>query len=446
MKTDYYIPSNSLNEMLTGSPYQAYAYAYPHKSAYRFFENVLDIETVWTKEKQDQLFLYFHIPFCEMRCGFCNLFTIANPKSDLEHPFISALTKQVAIHKEALPHAQFSRIAIGGGTPTFLSLKDLEKLMNLNETMLGGTIQVPFSIEMSPKTVDKEKLHLLKSKGVSRASIGIQSFLKEELKSLGRPQKMEEIDPALSAIKAMGFHTMNIDLIYGMLGQTPKTFIYSLQRCLDYEPEEIFLYPLYVRPLTGLDKMDKSWDDQRMELYLTGRDFLLENGYEQITMRIFRKKDAAQMEAPPYDSPQDGMLGLGVGARSYTKALHYSSDYAVDRKVVHHIIDNFVKQSDAHRKQITYGAKLNEEEQKRRYLIKSLLEGEDLNLNKYQAYFQSKALEDFPDLHQLFDLGMATQEGEMFALNAKGLTYSDVIGPYLYSQDVHKKMRAAKLI
>jgi len=436
-----------LKSIINDNYFQGYAYSYPHKSSYRPFEKPMPLKEVWAKENKEQLFLYVHIPFCEMRCGFCNLFTIANPKTEHESPFIQSLEKQAIEVQTALGIANFNRLAIGGGTPTFLSLPDLERLFYIINNIMGAdTLAIPSSVEMSPKTASAEKLALLKEKGTTRASIGVQSFLLEETKALGRPQKTVEVQKALQIIKDSGIPEMNIDLIYGMAGQTIKSWQYSLEQSIAFQPEEIFLYPLYVRPLTGLGAKEKAWNDHRLNLYRFGRDFLLSKGYEQVTMRIFRNTKAAQMPTPPYNSPEDGMVGLGVGARSYTKALHYSSEYAVGRKGVKNIIHDYNEKTKENFQNVLYGTQLSLEEQKRRYVIKSILEGSYLDFKAYHNFFGSAALEDLPELQELYELNLASKEPHKLQLNQAGLELSDVIGPWLYSKRVHAMMQDFELV
>lgn len=436
-----------LKSIINGNYFQGYAYSYPHKSSYRPFEKPIPLKEVWAQENKEQLFLYVHIPFCEMRCGFCNLFTIANPKSEHQSPFIQSLERQAIETKTALGKANFNRLAIGGGTPTFLSLSDLERLFYIINNIIGAdSLAIPSSVEMSPKTAHPEKLALLKEKGTTRASIGVQSFILEETKALGRPQKTLEVQQALQVIKDSGIPEMNIDLIYGMAGQTLSSWQYSLEQSVAFQPEEIFLYPLYVRPLTGLGSKEKAWNDHRLNLYRFGRDFLFSQGYEQVTMRIFRNTKASKMPTPPYNSPEDGMVGLGVGARSYTQSLHYSSEYAVGRKGVKNIIHDYNEKTSQDFQTVWYGTKLALEEQKRRYVIKSILEGAYLDFKAYANFFGSLALDDLPELQELYDLNLAAKEQDKLQLNQAGLELSDVIGPWLYSERVQAMMQDFELV
>lgn len=427
--------------------YHAYSYSYPHKSAYRPLETPQSLKDVWANEDKSALFLYAHIPFCEMRCGFCNLFTMAKPKDDLGQRYVDTLAIQAKEVKAALgDEANFVRMAIGGGTPTQLETAQLAKVFEImTETMGANPAEIPVSCEVSPETVTTEKLDLLKSYHVDRVSIGVQSFLEEETKAVRRPQKYETVTRVLDQIKSYDFRLFNLDLIYGIRGQTPESWAFSLKEAIKFEPEEIFLYPLYVRPLTGLGNSNKAWEDERVRLYRQGRDFLLANGYEQSSMRLFRRQDLTNVPAPDYVCQRDGMIGLGVGARSYTKGLHYSSDYAVGRRGVVSIIESYVERDAQTLSMVDYGVVLSPEEQKRRFVIISLLSHEGLNPLLYAQQFGVQLNEDFPQLDELTTLGLTVRDDHLLRLTPKGIEYSDAIGPWLYSDDVLSRMDAFEL-
>ena len=108
--------ADELDQLLAGSPYVAYSYAYPHKTAYRPLPQPIPLRDVWRDEAQDSLFLYLHVPFCEYRCGFCNLFTLSQPEESLTTRYLAAIEREANAVCEALDEPQFARLAIGGGT------------------------------------------------------------------------------------------------------------------------------------------------------------------------------------------------------------------------------------------------------------------------------------------------------------------------------------------
>jgi oxygen-independent coproporphyrinogen-3 oxidase len=186
-------------------------------------------------------------------------------------------------------------------------------------------------------------------------------------------------------------------------------YLESLHAALRHAPEELYLYPLYVRPLTGLERRSEAWGDIRLACYRAGRTLLLDLGYEQVSMRMFRRKQApsSRRQAPGGDEvrrlvalpaiepgawrqapgaawrhdeygsvyccQEDGMVGLGCGARSYTRGLHYATEYAVGAPGVKAILAEYVARPAEAFDAAEYGCALDEEEQRRRYVIQSLL-------------------------------------------------------------------------
>lgn len=427
------------------SPYQSYVYAYPHKMAYRSIEPALPLSQLWLHEDKSSLFLYFHIPFCEMRCGFCNLFTTVHPTKSLETEYLDALERQVKQTRLALGSASFARFAIGGGTPTYLSPNDLHRVFDLAEMMGADLAAIPISVETSPLTATPNRLQVLNERHVSRISIGVQSFLESEVRAAGRPQKTADVHTALNHIRASSIPTLNIDLIYGLPDQTVSTWLQSLATALEYQPEELYLYPLYVRPLTGIEKIDQQWQDVRLACYRAGRDFLLANGYQQVSMRMFRASHAPQASGPVYCCQEDGMVGLGCGARSYTRQYHYATDYAVGRQGVLDILYRYIRQSDDDFSQAVYGFYLDGDDQRRRYILKSILHETGLLINNYRDYFDTDALSDYPVLSDFIAQGWIMPENNCLRLTAAGLEYSDTIGPMLYSDHVRDLIHGFEL-
>lgn len=431
--------------MLRGTPYVSYSYAYPHKTAYRPLEPAASLGELWAGERREALFLYVHVPFCEMRCGFCNLFTAANPREEIEQAYLDTLERHAGRVREALGSSGFARMAVGGGTPTYLSVRDLARLFRLAAEMGVDLRGTPISVETSPGTAERDKLRLLHDSGVDRISIGVQSFIESEAHAVGRAQRTSEVHAALGTIREAGFPTLNIDLIYGLPGQTVESWLFSLQAALKYEPEELYLYPLYNRPLTGLGRMAKEWDDIRLECYKAGRALLIDEGYSQVSMRMFRAAHAPSQEGPVYCCQEDGMVGVGCGARSYTHALHYSSEYAVSARGVRGILNDYIAQPDEAFDVAAYGYRLDEEDQRRRYVIQSLLQAEGLELAAYERRFGSELFSDLPQMHRLSKLGFAARGGGFLRLTEYGLERSDTIGPWLCSEQARRLSEAYEL-
>ncbi|MFD8009858.1 STM4012 family radical SAM protein [Streptomyces sp. NPDC058955] len=433
-------------------PYRSYVYAYPHKTAYRPLPERPELAALWADEPKDALSLYAHIPFCEVRCGFCNLFTRIGAPDELTTRYLDALDRQAAAVREALGDAapvRFATAAFGGGTPTFLTAAELERLCDIAEHRMGADLRaVPLSVETSPATATADRLAVLAARGATRLSIGVQSFVDAEARAAVRPQRRADVEAALGRIRDAGVPVLNIDLIYGIDGQTEESWRYSLDAALAWRPEELYLYPLYVRPLTGLGRSapaesDREWDERRLRLYRRGRDHLLAQGYEQVSMRMFRRADAGPAGPDDYACQTDGMIGLGCGARSYTASLHYSFDYAVDMREIRSIIDAYTETADFSRAEV--GRWVDAGEARRRHLLQSLLQAEGMELAGYEKRFGSGVHEDFgPELERFAGYGWldGSAPDGLLRLSPEGLAHSDGLGPELFSPAVRAAMAA----
>ncbi len=437
----------TLAERLAGTPYDAYVYAYPHKTAYGPLEPVRRLEDVWRDEDNSALFLYVHVPFCEMRCGFCNLFTTPKPAGDVVTQYVEVLERQARRVARALGGgATFARFALGGGTPTLLDADALARVLDVAESVMGADVaRIPGSVETSPETCSPARMKVLRDRGIDRVSIGVQSFVDSESSAVHRPQKSSEVVAALDAIRSAGFPVLNLDLIYGLPGQTIATWERSLRAALEWRPEELYLYPLYVRPVTTLSRRPRDWDDERLAMYRFARDLLVGEGYEQVSMRMFQRRPTngdAGSSAPVYCVQDDGMVGLGPGARSYTRRLHYSTEWAVSARGVREILGSWLRDDDEAFDVARWGFELDGDEQRRRWVAYSLFVEDRLDGATYRARFGADVLDDLPFLEELLVAGAASRTGDVIRLTPLGVERSDTIGPWLYSSNVRARMRA----
>ncbi|GAA2682288.1 STM4012 family radical SAM protein [Streptomyces lunalinharesii] len=436
------------------TPYKQYVYAYPHQKAYRLGQDRPLLSDLWAGERLDALSLYVHVPFCEMRCGFCNLFTRTGAPQDVTRGFLDTLERQAGATRAALDAngtPRFTLAAFGGGTPTYLTADELVRLCDICENVMGADLKaVPWSVETSPATATADRIAVLAERGATRLSIGVQSFVDEEARAAVRPQKRTEVEAALARLKEAAFPILNIDLIYGIDGQTEQSFRVSLDAALSWEPEEIYLYPLYVRPLTGLmarhDKSGELWDEQRLRLYRYGRDHLLAAGYRQTSMRVFSRIGTAAVDGADDSNineynQQAGMVGLGVGARSFTTDLHYTTDYAVAVPEVRRIIDDYIATPTEQFHRAQWSFRMDDDERRRMFVLGMLLESDGLRVERYRAQFGTVPQDDFgPQLALLAERGWLDDDGGLLRLTPEGTAWADAIGPLFFSPRVNEAM------
>ncbi len=423
------------------NPYQGYLYSYPHKTAYRPVKPV-SLKKIWQNENKDSLFLYLHIPFCASKCGFCNLLSLKPQNSELVDAYIKQLALQAEVTTAYLGNVHFSHLALGGGTPSFLSEKQLNELLAIPQKLKVDMQNVFTSVEVSPITLNQNKLTILKESYTNRISIGIQSFVNSENRAIARNHPIQNYYASLELIKKIGFPILNIDLIYGIPGQTLKSWQYSLKEALKFQPHEIYLYPFYLREYTPLGKKYSKLDLKlMMQCYKVGREMLQNNNYNQLSLRMFQAHTHPHPEKPQYTCQEDGMIGLGCGARSYTSSFHYASPFAVNYDSINKEIQHYINQSKDELAIAQNGFFLDENEQKKRYVIKSFFKKEGIALKNYENYFKTSVKQDFKQLDLLIDAHLANETDDLISLTPDGLALSDAIGSWLISNEVKQKMQ-----
>lgn len=346
---------------------------------------------------------------------------------------------------------EFSNFTIGGGTPLLLTEKQLERIFEQIDFHFCFSQNREIVVETAPNQTDKRKLDILKRAGVTRVSMGIQSFSNQDLEALGRHHRAERAREALDLLKSFGFPCVNVDFIYGIPGQTVDGLLTSLKEALSYEPDEIFLYPLYVKHGA---KMVRELHDGLVlnpELaflqYQEVARFLQSVGFRQDSMRRF-VRFSGDMKKRLFSQCGFGTsLALGCGGRSYVGNLHFCTPYEVTQKGCLARLREFEHTEDFGA--VTHGIILSDEELKRRYVIRHLLIRPGLGEKQYKEYFGSQAADDFPELQEWEKEGLVNramgdeEENETFlVLTEDGMGLSDYLGPQLISPQVREKMES----
>lgn len=229
--------------------------------------------------------LYVHIPFCETKCGYCDFFSVAM-KDRKTRPLVDAVVQEL---RSRVPAAglPLTTIFCGGGTPTLLPIDELDLVLRaIGEVARDAQIE-EFTVEANPATVEDEKAELLKARGVTRVSMGAQSFLPNELAALERLHSPEDIAPSVAALRRAGIGQINLDLIFGIPGQTVATWNESLRRAIELEPDHLACYGLTYEPATKLTAMMHAGrvvpcdEGIEAEMFDCTIDALSSAGYEQ---------------------------------------------------------------------------------------------------------------------------------------------------------------------
>ncbi len=188
--------------------------------------------------------LYIHVPFCASKCPYCDFYSQVGSQQQI-HDYVTLLTLNTEILQQSTPSPQpFATIFFGGGTPSLLSAEQIEAILNGIQQNFGINAGAEISLEANPGTVNLEQLQGYRQAGISRLSLGIQSFNDNNLQRLGRIHKADQAGKSIAAARAAGFDNLSLDLMFALPGQDLSGLGKEIVTLLNFEPEHISLYGL----------------------------------------------------------------------------------------------------------------------------------------------------------------------------------------------------------
>ena len=278
--------------------------------------------------------LYVHIPFCRRKCFYCDFVSV--PYNDeISDKYLNALEKESLKYKNEF----IDTLYIGGGTPSVLSVYQLEHLISIIKDNFNISRLQEFTIELNPESVTKEKLNFLFKSGITRISIGLQSIFNDKLTVLGRLHNYDDFKKVYYCSKEVGFDNINVDLIYGIPGQTLNDWGKTLTEILKLNLQHISLYPLTVEPNTAFYKSNIEPDTNlQYEMYNGACKILKENGFEHYEISNWAKDKKYSRHNILYWQNKE-YIGLGVSASSYYKRYRYKNNTDIF-KYIENVLNN----------------------------------------------------------------------------------------------------------
>ena len=239
------------------------------------------------------LSLYIHIPFCEALCYYCACNKIITKHHERGAEYLRYLEREVALNVAHLGAGQtVSQLHLGGGSPTFLNDDELRALMAMLRRNFEFAPGGEYSIEVDPRTVTAERLNTLALLGFNRLSFGVQDFDPDVQKAVHRIQPAQQVFDLVAASRALGFDSVNIDLIYGLPMQTPETFERTLAQVVDLRPDRIALYgyahlPERFKPQRRIHSQDLPPASAKLVMLSSALRVLMGAGYVYVGMDHF---------------------------------------------------------------------------------------------------------------------------------------------------------------
>ena len=259
--------------------------------------------------------LYIHLPWCEQKCPYCD-FNSHQAESIPERDYVDALLQDLETDLPLVWGRRIESIFIGGGTPSLFSAEAIERLFSGLRSLLNFAPSIEITMESNPGSADAANYRGYREAGVNRLSIGIQSFDDQQLANLGRIHDSAQAESAFALARAAGFDNINVDLMFGLPGQTPDAARADLQRAIALSPEHISHYQLTIEPNTLFHKRPPSQmpdDDLCWEQQQACQRQLAEQGYRQYEISAYA--GAARESQHNLNYWQFGdYLGIGAGA------------------------------------------------------------------------------------------------------------------------------------
>ncbi len=280
--------------------------------------------------------LYVHVPFCETKCGYCDFYSVERLGRDTS-PVIQGILKE--LHGRVVePAVSIRTIFVGGGTPTVLPPDDLGRLFDSLGKIAGNSDVEEFTVEANPATVDDRTMSILAANGVNRISMGAQSWHPAELATLERLHRPDDIAPGVAKARKWGCKRVNLDLIFGIPGQTLASWQESLRRTIELDVDHIACYGLTYERGTRMTaqlhagRIAPCDEDLEMEMYRTAIEQLACAGYEQYEISNFAKPGQPCLHNLIYWR-NESYLGVGPSAAGFVNGTRYKNVADIGRYV-----------------------------------------------------------------------------------------------------------------
>lgn len=388
-----------------------------------------------TPPRDVPLGLYLHIPFCRKRCKFCyfKVFT-DNKASDIER-YVAGLSREIEIvsRQPVMGDRPFRFVYFGGGTPSFLSPKQLQSLIDRLRANINWDKAEEVTFECEPGTLSEPKIHKLRELGITRLSLGVENFSDEVLEENGRAHLSPEVYKSWEWIQAAQFPNVNIDLISGMVGETWENWRDCVRRTIDLSPESVTIYQMelpfntvYSKDILGnkIETPVADWETKRGWVDYAF-DELSAVGYS-VSSAYTMVKDPNKVNFSYRDNLFAGsdLLATGIASFGHISGVHYQNQpewEAYLRPI-----------EDEGRLPLFRGLTPTPHQLLVREMILLLKRGY-LDAGYFREKHGTEILDQWPEQWQAHvDDGMLTIDGDRVELTRKGLLHADALLPVFF--------------
>jgi oxygen-independent coproporphyrinogen-3 oxidase len=323
--------------------------------------------------------LYVHVPFCHTKCPYCDFYSI--PSLSAVRDWAEALCKEIAAYKDRC--SVFDSLYLGGGTPSVLEERELVLILDALLSQFTFSADAEVTFEANPDDITAKKLDLLKSLGITRFSLGVQSLDERELGTLGRRHTANQARSAIQTIRACGFSNLSVDLMYGLPGQSPSQWMKRLKCALEYEPEHLSCYQLTYHEGTPFGRMlaegriSRPTEEEQRRFFVMTAETLESKGYIHYEISNFARGEKCVSRHNRKYWRRVPYIGLGPGAHSFRGEIRWWNESS---------ITNYCEALKAGRLPIEESETLTEEQQRLESLCLGLRTREGVDLSLLRTY------------------------------------------------------------
>jgi len=382
----------------------------------------------------EDISLYVHIPFCDTLCFYCGCNKIATKNRDRADVYLDYIEKEAELLKPYFdPDRNVTQLHLGGGTPTFLTLSQMQRLMSilLKNWNFIATDDRDFSIEIDPRSTTPEGIKALSKLGFNRFSLGVQDINPDVQKAINRIQPLSITEHIMQACRDEAAKSINIDLIYGLPLQTVDTFSDTLDAIIKLSPDRLSVFnyahmPQLFSPQKRIQEDDLPSANMKLEMFQMIVAKLMASGYVYIGLDHFAKPNDELALALENGSLQRNFQGYTTHAHSDLVSLGVSSISSFDSLMVQNEknINAYYQRLDDGDLPIAKGVILNEDDKVRRCIIRQLMCQNEVNLNDALKYYQLKGWayfsREFELLKPMQEDGLIEVDASSIRITAKG--------------------------
>ncbi|PLY12200.1 MAG: oxygen-independent coproporphyrinogen III oxidase [Sedimenticola sp.] len=368
-----------------------YDYAGPRYTSYptapQFHDGFADSDYRAAAQRSNEsgqpLSLYFHIPFCDTICFYCACNKIATKDRGLNAPYLQRLYKEIEMQGQLYDNSRkVDQLHWGGGTPTFLSLEQMQELMRVTgeHFQLADDNSGEYSIEIDPREATAETVRVLSEAGFNRMSLGVQDFDEKVQKAVNRIQTEEETFAVLDAAKANGFRSVSIDLIYGLPFQSVDSFARTLDRVLEVGPDRLSVFnyahlPQMFKPQRRINEAELPQPEVKLEILKMTIDHLTDAGYIYVGMDHFARPDDELAIAQREGSLYRNFQGYSTHSDCDLVAMGVTSISMVGNTYSQNVrdLESYYERLDAGKLPVLRGIELSQDDLIRRDVITQLI-------------------------------------------------------------------------